>query len=135
MDQIYPDSTLVPQLARIASNSLTWHLYTNVGPPDLSYTLGSFTEAGWAGYTPQTVAPASFTTTGVSGHLGYMIAGPVSFGNTSGVNQQAYGYFITDAVTGDLVGCAQFDSAPITIVTGGTYQVVPLLANQSALSS
>jgi hypothetical protein len=134
VDQIYPDVTLVPILQAIALNGFDYHLYTNNYTPNLSATLGSFTEAVWPGYALVTVPLASFTLTGVASHLGSMIAPLIAFGNTTGANQNAYGFFVTDHVTTNLVFCARFDGAPIVVPPGGGGQIVPILACYSALA-
>lgn len=136
MDQIYPDSTLLPILTKVCgSTGLDYHLYTNNLTPLLTTVLGDFTEAAWAGYVAQTVVDADFTIKAVVSHLGSFLAAPVAFANTSGAPVNAYGYFVTDNTTGDFVTCARFDSAPVTIPDGESRQVIPILANYSGLAS
>jgi hypothetical protein len=136
VDQIYPDATLLAMLQDIVTTGgIDYHLFTNNVTPDLTFTLTSFVEAAWGGYAIQNVLPAAFTIQSVSGHVGTLIAAPVTFVNTSGSTQNAYGYFITRHSDGMFRGCARFDGAPAVILNGGSQQVIPILSDLSLLGS
>lgn len=136
MNQLYPDAGLLRMLNKLVGvNGLVYHLFTNNITPDLDTELGDLTEATWTGYASARVFPADFTTQSVVSHLGSIIAAPVAFLNSSGSSKTAYGYFITDFDTGDLIGVARFDSAPVTIANGASQQVIPILADFSGLAS
>jgi hypothetical protein len=135
MDQIYPDAALVPLALQDCAGAWDYHLFTNNVTSGLAALLSSFTEATWTGYAVITVTQSQFTITGVSGHIGTIQAAPIAFNNTSGGSVTAYGYFVTDSVTGDLICFAIFDGGPLTILNGGSLQVIPLHAQQSRYAS
>jgi hypothetical protein len=136
MDLLFPDQGLVYQINKILSAGVNYHLFANSIVPTLSTTLAGLTEAAWAGYGgPIAQTWADFVINGVSSHSGFAIAAPISFGNTSGVSQNAYGYYITDSANSLLVGVALFDSPPIVIPSGGTCVVVPVYGDFSQLSA
>ena len=135
MTQIYPDAALITLLQRIVTPSVTVRLFVNNVTPDRSLTLGGLTEAGWTGYAAQNVLAAAFTLTGVAGHVGGITAAAVSFSNTSGGSQSAYGYFVTDASGSFLLWAARFDGAPITQPDGGSWQVTPTIGDFSQAAS
>jgi len=133
--QIYPDAALVPILQRIVAGGVHVHLFANNVTPDQSTTLGTFTEAAWAGYAVQNVLASAFSLTGVAGHVGGITAAAVAFGNSSGGNQSAYGYYVTDTTDTILLWCARFDSAPIVQPNGGSWQVTPTVGDFSQAAS
>lgn len=135
MDLLFPDDGLVMQLTRILTATVKYHLYTNNYTPDLAATLSSVTEASWTGYAAVSLTDSNYTITGVTAHNGYAIAAPISFSNTSGSSQNAYGYYVTDSSATKLLAIARFDSAPLSIANGSSAQVVPVWGDFSQLSS
>lgn len=135
MDQIYPDDCLIPAVKRWIGAGKVFRLYTNNVIPSLTTTLGSLTEAVFAGYAPVTVSFAAWGLYSVSAHLGSGQGPPCLFTNASGSPVTVYGYFITDVTTLDLAGVARFDTAPITIASGDSFPVVPIYATYSGLAS
>lgn len=131
MTQIYPDAALVPLLQRLLTGGINLHLFANNAVIDQSITLSGLTEAAWAGYAVQNVPAAAFTLTGVAAHVGGATAAAVAFGNTSGGNQSAYGYYATDAANTVLLWCARFDAAPIVQPSGGSWVVTPTVGDFS----
>lgn len=132
MIQIFPDSTLVPSLLRLVTPNLYYWPFQAPTSLSLSTVLADFTVSSVTGFTTPV---ANFTLTGVSAHVGKITAPDQAFVNTGGIPLSVYGYFVTDATTGsapsgNLVICALFDGAPVTIVAGGTYNVTPTLALQ-----
>jgi hypothetical protein len=135
MDLLFPDDGLIYQLKSILSSTVNYHLFTNNVVPTLSTVLSGLTEAAWSGYAPIGQNWSDFTMNGVAGHNGYGIAPPITFSNSSGSPVTAYGYYVTDTTNTILLAIALFDSAPITIAAGGTWNVVPIWGDFSGLSS
>lgn len=135
MHQIHPDSTLVPMLQRIVSNGIVYGLYTNNVTPSLATVLGDLTEmASTAGYARVTVTGASYSITGVISNKALVQGSPISFVLTA-TGSSIYGYFMLDGTTGNLVGVARFDTAPISLAGGATITVLPVLGDSSLFSS
>lgn len=132
MQQIYPDAALVPILQRMLVGDLNYHLFANNVTPDQSTVLGSLTEAAWTGYAPITVLASAFTLTGVAAHVGGVTANVIAFTNTSGGDQSAYGYYVTDTANTVLIAVARFDSAPVTKHNTESWLVTPTFGNFSA---
>jgi hypothetical protein len=131
MNQIYPDAGLLQWMGRMVVGDFHYHLYTNNVVPDKSTTLGVLTEATWAGYAVITVTAAAFTLSGITGHIGSLLAAPISFTNTSGMSQTAYGYYVTDTADSILFAVALFDSPPVTILNGGVQLATPIIGDFS----
>jgi len=96
MQQLYPDEGLVMQMERILTAGVRLHLFTNDITPDRDTVLADLTEAAWSGYVMIELDDTDFGTTGVAAHQGYMMANPQSFLNSSGVDQDAFGYYYTE---------------------------------------
>lgn len=135
MDQIYPDNGLVYMLKSVVYPTVNFRLFVNNLTPGLGNVPSDFTEAAWSGYSAQSVAEASWTFSQVTSHVGSLQAPNVSFANTSGSSQNAYGYFVTDSTNTYVIFCARFDAAPLVIPNGGALPVTPIVSNYSALAS
>lgn len=135
MDLLFPDQGLVYQLRQILTAGVKYHLYTNNVTPTLSTTLAALTEAAWGGYVALSQSWTNYTINGFTGHAGYALAPPITFFNTSGAPVTAYGYYVTDNANALLLAVARFDSAPITIPDGQSWNVVPTWGDFSGLSS
>jgi hypothetical protein len=135
MDLLFPDDGLVYQLQRILDTTVKYRLFTNNVTPTLASVVATLTEAAWAGYAAVNQDITNFTIQGVSGHNGYALAAPIAFSNTSGAPVTTYGYFVTDNGGTKLLAVARFDSAPITIPDGQSFNVVPVWGDFSGLSS
>lgn len=135
MHQIYPDIACRKILGHLLGGMIhmNLHLYVNNLTPDLNTTLGDFTVASFTGYLTQSVAAADFSVS-TAGHLSTGIADPVAFTNSSGGPVSVYGYYLTGD-DGALIGCARFDSAPLTIDDGDSLPVVPIIGDFSQYSS
>ena len=133
MIQIYPDSGLVEMLLRIVANDgagLTWALFQNDVEPDLDTNLADLTlaDAGWG----QTVLDETdFTLSQVALHIGTIQGSAIVFVNTTGVDQDVYGYAVFDQVGGKLFAVARFDVAPQTIAPAGNVSVLPIFGDYS----
>jgi len=134
MQQIYPDQGLVPQLLRIMAADVKYHLYANDLTPDRGTVLADFTGAAWTGYASVTVEAADFTIDGVAAHVGYIQAPPITFANGSGADQDAYGYYVTDAGNTKVLAAGRFDAAPVTKPDGDEWSVIPVWGDSSSLS-
>jgi hypothetical protein len=134
MQQIYPDEGLVTQLVRIMGDDVHYHLFVNDVTPDRDTVLADFTEAAFTGYVEVTVEAADFTIDGVSAHVGYIQAPPITFSNGSGVDQDAYGYYVTDVGDTEVLAAARFDAAPVTKPDGDQWSVIPVWGDSSSLS-
>jgi hypothetical protein len=133
MDLVFPNQGLKEQLQRILTSGFNWRLFTNNITPTRSNVLSDFTEAIFSGYAPWFQQWTDFTLNGVSGNTGYAIAPPVAFSNSSGSDQQVYGYFVTDTGNTMVVAAARFDGAPVTIPNGSSIAVVPTWGDVSQL--
>lgn len=135
MDLIFPDAGLVEQLKRILNGTVKYRLFTNNLTPSLGDAIGAYTEATWTGYAAVSQTFSDYTINGVSGHNGFAIAPPVTFNNSGGSPQNAYGYYVTDSGNTILLASARFDSAPVVVPAGGSTQVVPVWGDFSQLAS
>jgi hypothetical protein len=135
MRQIYPDVALAEQLRRVMVDGLKWKLFTNNVTPDPANAIGSFTEASWTGYADVTLDDTDFTTSGVAAHVGFILAPPISFLNSSGGDVAAYGYYVTDIGESQVFAVARFDSAPVTKHDGESFIVIPTWAVFSQFTS
>lgn len=132
MIQIYPDEGLTMLIARILNDTVTYHLFTNALTIDRATTLADMVEAAWSGYASVDQDDTNFTLTGVTGHTGFAIAAPITFANSSGTDQTAEGYYITDQAGTKLLAAANFDGGPVTVHDGDTLPVTPTWGDLSA---
>jgi len=126
MEQIYVDEGLVFQLDLIVAVDNVWHIFVNDVTPDRDTELGDLTEASFSGYAEQTVLGTAFIADGVVGHVGFKVAAPIAFLNSSGSPVDVYGYYVTDAGGTILLAAARFDAAPVTKEDGESIIVVPV---------
>lgn len=133
MDLVFPNQGLEEQLQRILNSNVVYRLFTNNVTPSRASVLSDFTEASWSGYGAITRTWTDYTLHGVSGDAGYAIAAPIAFSNSSGSDQTAYGYYVTDSGNSLVMAAALFDGAPITIPTGQATSVVPTWGDFSQL--
>lgn len=117
-------------LGTISLSNSIYHLYTNNVVPTHSDTLGSYTEATWASYAHQLaggwsapVLDGTFHATS-TGNL-------MTFANSSGSAQTAYGYYVTDNGITTLLFVERFSGAPLTIPNGMTLTITPTVTDQS----
>lgn len=135
MKFIFPDSVLVECLLRMADNSYHFHLYINNLTPTLATVLGDLTEANSGhGYSVLTVARADFTTTGVTAHLGTIIAAPISWTFSAGGTDVVYGVYVTDTTNAKLIMVAELDTS-VNTSAGATVSVVPIFGDEAIFSS
>jgi hypothetical protein len=131
MEAVYPDEGLVELIDRMTNTTMHVHLFTNDLTPDEDTVLADMTEAAWTGYAAQDVDPGDWTLKGVANHQGYALANPVEFDNGSGVDQDAYGYYITDSGDSMLLQAVRFDSPPSTKPDGESWTVFPTWGDDS----
>jgi hypothetical protein len=123
MNQVYPNVQLPKIIARTVAPSVDYHLFVNDFEPGRTTTLADLTEAAWAGYNAVPVGDAEWLDTGVSGDVDIWIHSAISFANSSGADQSAFGYYATDA-EGELLLVARFDSAPLVRSDGESFIVI-----------
>lgn len=129
MQLVYPDDGLLHQLKLIANNNgngLLWQLYQNDIDPQLDSVLADFTLAD-ATWGQALVILADYSFLAVTLNIGTIQAGPVSFSNATGMDQDIYGYVVYDFTTSHLIAAARFDGAPLTVVDGQGFNLVPTL--------
>lgn len=125
---VHPDVALVPILKRIATGDLKYALYSANVTPSKASVLSDFTGSY---YTPRiTVEVADFTTEGVSGNKGAIIAAPITLTNADTSTMTAYGYFIMNDAEDELLGALRFGS-PVSIPVSGTHNITPILGDSS----
>jgi hypothetical protein len=101
---------------------LSWGLFTN-NVTILNTTLWTgLTEATWGGYA-RVVAGTWGAPSIVSGKAVSQPNAFPSFGNTSGINQQFFGWFLLDSADNTLV--AAVNVGVTTLLPGGNYPLVP----------
>lgn len=129
---IVPDAGLLPLLARITQGPdgyVYYRLFTNNVTITRATVFGDLVEAAWSGYAFVPLTATDFTIQVVSGHQGTFIAPPFSWGNSSGGDQTAYGYFVTNVGNTQLLWAANFDNMPATIPDGGGLLTVPIIGD------
>ena len=134
MKQIHPDQGLLALNNRLVTPSWEYHLFTNNIVPDRDTELADLAEMSSAGYSPIIVLAADFTIQNVGGHIGTIIAAPITFVLTSS-GSSIYGYYVV-AVSGSLLlAVGRFDDAPISLGSGATIQITPVCGDNSKFSS
>jgi hypothetical protein len=131
MNQVFANEQLPKILSRMLDPDVFYGLFVNDITPDGTQTLADFTEAAWTGYNAVDIPLAEWVDTGVAGGVDLWIHAPIVFSNSSGSDQQAYGYFVVDA-DGDLICAARFDSAPLTRADGEVWFIIPTMGDFSS---
>lgn len=132
MIQIYPDAGLVALLKRIVKfDTTTWRLFDNPVTVTADTVLSDLTEASFGGYAQVDLAGTAFTTFGVIDHVGFLMAPPVTFNNTSASDADVYGYYVTGPNPGEFFAVANFDVQPLTILAGKSLTVIANLGDFS----
>lgn len=133
MIQLYPDAGLVQLLLRlVGAAGIKFRLFSNDITPDDGTVLGDLTLVPSSDSGAPVVVDTDFLIQTVSGGVGSIVAGPVTFVNASGVGYDCYGYAITDVGGTHLLACARFDGAPVAFPVGtGSISVLPILSNDS----
>ena len=132
MNLIHPDATLVPNLLRLATPSLNYHIFVGDVACDRNTVLADF--GGGGNWGPVNVPVASFTLTGVAAHKGTIVAPPITLTDPVPSAGTAYGYYVTDETDAILIACARFDT-PIPFLAGGSLNLIPILGDSSAYAS
>lgn len=134
MRQIYPDAALVPILQIFVANKFHYHLFNNNVTIDQSTTLGALTEESTFGYSSILVSGTDFTSSGVTSHIGSMVAAPISW-TPAGGNWTLYGYYVTDTTDANLLFAGNFDGAPVTVLDGIPFLLTPIVGDFSKYAS
>lgn len=115
---------LTNELAYIAG--LQWGLFTNNIPDAETNNLASYVEAAWAGYARVTVGTMQAVSLAAGRGVSQPVTGP-SFGNSSGVAQNFFGWLLIDAAAGKLVAAVNLGSQ--MILNGATFPLAPVFSN------
>jgi len=135
MHQIYVDEGLIEILIRLASGDITFGLFTNDVTPDRDTVMADLTLAAWAGYTSVPLTGGDFPNSNIIGHQARIWGPGEPFNNFSGVDQVAYGYYLSDNSETMLFVVSRFDDAPVTIPDGGQLILQQQLGNFSRYST
>jgi len=118
--------TLLGYLRAQLSGFAVLRLYVNDKVPADADVTGSYTEASFPGYAPQTLS--GFTPPATVSGAGQTQANAVTWTVNGPTGQQVYGYFVTDNV-GNLLWAERDPSAPIPMnATGNSYTVTARLS-------
>ena len=130
-NQIYPNNGLIYQLQQIVAQSPIMGLFTNNYTVVDTTLFSNLTEAVFTGYGRVTLTAGSWISAGVAGGIGTIVYPTVTFTNSTGVSQTVYGYFVLDSTTTYLLAAGNLYGAPVTIVSGGTYSLIPTWSDKS----
>ena len=132
MHIVYPDVGLVRILRMVANGGLTYAVFSNDVFPASDSELNFF---DLDEFDTVEVSESDFDTEGITSGTGFIRAPIINVAPLGGVSREAYGYVITDSVSGELIACARFNDSPRTIAPTETCPVVPILFNFSQLQS
>jgi hypothetical protein len=108
-----------------SADNLRLHLYTNNYVPTKSDTLSNYTEASATGYASISLTGSSWTIATTSGTTSAVYA-VQTFTTTAAMT--AYGYYITNNASTQILAAERFTDGPYTLpVTGGTIDVTPTI--------
>ena len=100
------------------AQDLILDLFTNDVTPNVADTEASYTKANGAGYAAITLIPATWSA----------MAYPLQTFTFTGPSANVYGYLLTQASSGILVGVERFSDGPYPIVNNGdAVKVTPIL--------
>ena len=128
MQEIIPDVALLPALKQLVKDDVRYHLFTNDVTPDTATVLGDLTEAAWTFYASILLIASEWIENDPVNGVGMLLHPPITFGNDTGGDIQAYGYYRTDAL-GNLMGVCRFDGAPIIKHDGEAFVLIPILGD------
>jgi len=128
MNEVYMKSGMVRTLQKVVTGSVIYKVFFNDVTPTIDSVIGDFTVD--PAFTT-TVAPAAFTLTGVSGDAGFITASPIAVVQVDVGTLSAYGYIVTDAVSGDIIKAARFDDAPEARDNGESWFITPTFGFRS----
>ena len=127
----FPDVSLIWMLQQITLSTLKLKLFTNNVTPSDNSVISDFTLATWTGYVDVSLVSGTWVSLGVASHVGTIVYPACVFSNSSGSNQSAYGWIITNSAGTQLISCGLLDAAPVTIANGSTYSFIPTLGDLS----
>jgi len=133
---VFPDEGLLYVLNRIAGNytdsadGLYWCIYTNDETPDRTTVLADLTIDS-ADFAPVQIDSTGLPTQGIASDVGSIQGPAINFTNGGGSSVNCYGYAVLDSTQSFLVAAARFDSAPISVASGGALPVIPILQSRS----
>lgn len=103
--------------------NLSLHLYVNNYSPDLDTGLGDLTEATFPGYAPIGFAFTLPATINGENKAELVYFGSGTFTATGSSSNTAYGYFVVNEDTGDLLWAERFAS-PVPLTSAGLFVFV-----------
>lgn len=105
--------------ALLAHSGLILNLYQNDYFPLADSVLGNFIECNFSGYNFQIIAPADWGPVIFEGGAAQSIAIPFTFALFGGVvGNLIYGYWVEDAITGEMVCGERISNAPYSMIPG-----------------
>jgi hypothetical protein len=131
MHQIYPNAGLVEWLHRMIGDGVNYHLYDNDFTPDQGTILTDLNEASFSGYAPAGKVSSDFQDIGIVNNNGLIMATPAAFSNTSGLDAQVYGYFVTNGANDILLAVGRFDITPTIVFANDNFYLTTLFADFS----
>jgi hypothetical protein len=115
---------------KLEPEDIILRLFTNDVTPGDSTTATDFTEASGSGYAAITLTGAGWDSA-IEGNPS-TITHPEQTFTLTGALDPLYGYYMTRAVSGRIVGAGRFDDGPYTIPSGGgSVTVTPTIISQS----
>jgi hypothetical protein len=118
-----------------SGNNWTLKLFSNQTTPTNASVASNFTEVSFTGYSSKTLTHSISSTTWstpttVSPSVSqYNAATPQSWTNTSTSSSTLYGYFVVDAINGNLIYAEAF-SAAVTMSSNFTLNLTPQISLQ-----
>ena len=96
------------------TENLVLHLYKSNTTPAETDVVGTYTESTFAGYASATLTGANWTVSGTAPtQIAY--AQQTFTRSSSGATENQYGYYVTRAVSADLMYAERFSDAPVPI--------------------
>jgi len=100
------------RLNTLAPQDLVLRLYSNDKTPAVGDVAGDYTEVTGGGYAAITLDPADWTVTEASPATAALVEQVFAFASAVG---NVYGYFVTEAVSGLLLGAERFSDGPYNV--------------------
>jgi len=131
---IYPDAGLNRLILHGLEPTVQYRLFVNDVTPDRDSVAGDFTQAAWSGYAPINIDVADWTAVTPTIHKGKVTHDDINFANSSGSDENAYGYYVV-TLAGLLLAAMRFDGAPLIVPAGDILAVRPVHGDRSGFTS
>lgn len=103
---------------KTAPQTLVLKLFKSNTTPAESHTEADYTEADFTGYSSLTLTGASWTASG-SAPTQIAYAEQTFTSSAGSQNQNVYGYYVVQAVSGKLIWAERFSNGPYNIANSG----------------